>query len=225
MSATAAADPTSPRCSAPAGRPVSAASTRCGGGTYALHVGGVEIAAQATGVAAGAAGSIDAAAIDAALTGNTAATRALASANITFSGHAADGTLVFIERRRQQHRRRRGRHRAVTGGLANGGTANTGFNHHLRQRHHARFRRRPARSPSAAPIRPPRGLGGRHRRRLYRRRLSRPDADAASGTWSSTAATIRCRDHAAINKGISASPPASCRTAVPAPTPPPTTWC
>lgn len=64
-----------------------------GGGTYSLSVGGVEIAKQATGVAGGA--GVTAASIDAALSGNTATARALADANITYTGSAADGTLKF----------------------------------------------------------------------------------------------------------------------------------
>ncbi|MYM68491.1 flagellar filament capping protein FliD [Pseudoduganella sp. FT55W] len=64
-----------------------------GGGTYSLSVGGVEIAVQAAGVAGGS--GITAASLDAALTGNTAVARALADANITVTGTAADGTLQF----------------------------------------------------------------------------------------------------------------------------------
>ncbi|WP_373988492.1 flagellar filament capping protein FliD [Duganella sp. BuS-21] len=64
-----------------------------GGGSYSLSVGGVEIARQETGVAGGA--GVSAAALDAALSGNTAVARALADANITVSGTAADGTLQF----------------------------------------------------------------------------------------------------------------------------------
>jgi len=66
-----------------------------GGGTYSLSVGGVEIAVQAAGVAAGDSGAISAASLDAALTGNTAVARALADANITVSGTAAGGDLQF----------------------------------------------------------------------------------------------------------------------------------
>jgi len=64
-----------------------------GGGTYALSIGGVQIATQAAGVAAGS--GIDAAAIDAALVPGSAVSQALANANITVSGSAADGTLQF----------------------------------------------------------------------------------------------------------------------------------
>ena len=68
-----------------------------GGGTYSLSIGGVQIAAQAAGVAAGGSGGITAASLDAALTGNTSVARALANANITVSGHASDGTLQFTD--------------------------------------------------------------------------------------------------------------------------------
>jgi flagellar hook-associated protein 2 len=66
-----------------------------GGASYTLSVGGVEIAVQAAGVAPGEAGAVSAASIDAALTGNTATTRALANLNITVSGTAAGGDLKF----------------------------------------------------------------------------------------------------------------------------------
>jgi len=62
-------------------------------GTYALTVGGVQIAAQATGVAAGA--GVTAASIDAELAGSNSTTAALAAAGITFTGSAAAGTLQF----------------------------------------------------------------------------------------------------------------------------------
>ena len=62
-----------------------------GGGSYALSVGGVTIASQT-----GAGTPIDAASLDAALTGDTAVTRALAEANITVEGSAVDGTLQFV---------------------------------------------------------------------------------------------------------------------------------
>lgn len=65
-----------------------------GTGTYSLTVGGVEIAAQADGIAAG--GGVTAASIDATLAGNNATTTALAAAGITFTGTAADGTLRFF---------------------------------------------------------------------------------------------------------------------------------
>ncbi|MGV7209059.1 flagellar filament capping protein FliD [Oxalobacteraceae bacterium A2-2] len=95
-----------------------------GGGTYTLTVGGVEIASQAAGVAAGA--GVTAAAIDTALTGNTAVTRALADANITFTGSAADGTLRFSNADGNNITVAEGVSGAVTGGVGNSGTANTG---------------------------------------------------------------------------------------------------
>lgn len=63
-------------------------------GTYSLRVGGVEIAAQATGIAAGA--GVTATSIDSVLAGTNATTTALAAANITFSGTAANGDLQFF---------------------------------------------------------------------------------------------------------------------------------
>lgn len=64
-----------------------------GGGTYSLSVGGVDIGVQAANVAGGA--GITAASLDAALTGDTAISRALADANITVTGTAAGGDLQF----------------------------------------------------------------------------------------------------------------------------------
>ncbi len=57
--------------------------------SYALTVGGVQIASQAGNGAA-----LDAAAVDAALAGGTVSA-ALAAANISFTGNAADGSLQF----------------------------------------------------------------------------------------------------------------------------------
>nr|WP_260108742.1 flagellar filament capping protein FliD [Pseudoduganella violacea] len=62
-------------------------------GTYALTVGGIQIAAQGANVAAGA--GVTAASIDAALAGPGAVATALADANITFTGTAASGDLKF----------------------------------------------------------------------------------------------------------------------------------
>ncbi len=59
-------------------------------GTYALSVNGIEIASQGMG-----AGALDAASIDAVLTGSNSVTAALTAANITFTGSAATGDLVF----------------------------------------------------------------------------------------------------------------------------------
>ncbi|RFP25870.1 flagellar hook protein 2 [Duganella sp. BJB488] len=96
------------------------------GGTYALTVGGVEIAAQATGVAGGGAGGVSAASIDAALTGNTAVTRALADANITVTGTAAAGTLQFTNADGSNIAIAEAVTGSVTGGIGNSGTANIG---------------------------------------------------------------------------------------------------
>ena len=95
-----------------------------GGGTYSLSVGGVEIAAQATGVAGGA--GVTAASIDAALTGNTATARALADANITYTGSAADGTLQFTNADGSNIAIAEAVSDTVTGGIGNSGTANIG---------------------------------------------------------------------------------------------------
>lgn len=63
-------------------------------GTYSLSVGGVELASQASGIAAGA--GVNAASIDATLAGSNATTNALAAASITFTGTAAAGNLQFF---------------------------------------------------------------------------------------------------------------------------------
>jgi len=95
-----------------------------GGGTYSLSVGGVEIAAQASGVAGGA--GVTAAALDAALTGNTAVARALADANITVSGTAAAGDLKFSNADGSNIAVAEAVGGSVTGGIGNSGTANIG---------------------------------------------------------------------------------------------------
>jgi flagellar hook-associated protein 2 len=95
-----------------------------GGGTYSLSVGGVEIAAQAAGVAGGA--GVTAASIDAALTGNTATVRALADANITVTGSAADGTLQFTNADGSNIAIAEAVSGTVTGGIGNSGAANIG---------------------------------------------------------------------------------------------------
>ncbi len=95
-----------------------------GGGTYSLSVGGVEIAAQAAGVAGGA--GVTAASIDAALTGNTATARALADANITYTGSAADGTLQFTNADGSNIAIAEAVSGTVTGGIGNSGAANIG---------------------------------------------------------------------------------------------------
>ncbi|MES2161000.1 MAG: flagellar filament capping protein FliD [Pseudomonadota bacterium] len=95
-----------------------------GGGTYSLSVGGVEIAAQTTGQAAGA--GVTAASIDAALTGNTAVSRALADANITVTGTAAAGTLQFTNADGSNIAIAEAVSGTVTGGIGNSGAANIG---------------------------------------------------------------------------------------------------
>lgn len=95
-----------------------------GGGTYSLSVGGVEIAAQTTGQAAGA--GVTAASIDAALTGNSAVSRALADANITVTGTAAAGTLQFTNADGSNVAIAEAVSGTVTGGIGNSGTANIG---------------------------------------------------------------------------------------------------
>ncbi|UQV48037.1 flagellar filament capping protein FliD [Janthinobacterium lividum] len=62
-------------------------------GTYSLSVGGVEIVTQGNGVAAGS--GITAASLDTTLAGPNAVSNALAAANITVTGKAADGNLQF----------------------------------------------------------------------------------------------------------------------------------
>lgn len=94
------------------------------GATYSLSVGGVEIALQGEGVAAGA--GVTAAAIDTALTGNTATARALADANITYTGSAADGTLQFTNADGSNIAIAEAVSGPVTGGLGNSGAANIG---------------------------------------------------------------------------------------------------
>ncbi|HJV02907.1 MAG TPA: flagellar filament capping protein FliD [Burkholderiaceae bacterium] len=126
VSAKAAATVTSATLFGAAGASSFGAVDTSGGGTYALTVGGVTIASQAAGVAAGAAGSIDAAALDTALTGDTAVTRALADANITVSGTAAAGTLQFTNADGSNINIAEAVSGAVTGGIGNSGTANTG---------------------------------------------------------------------------------------------------
>ncbi|MBA5605547.1 flagellar filament capping protein FliD [Duganella sp. FT3S] len=126
VSAKAAATVTSATLFGAAGASTFGAVDTSGGGTYALTVGGVQVASQAAGVAAGAAGSINAAALDTALTGDTAVTRALADANITVSGSAAAGTLQFTNADGANINVSEAVSGAVTGGIGNSGTANSG---------------------------------------------------------------------------------------------------
>jgi flagellar hook-associated protein 2 len=97
-----------------------------GGGTYSLSIGGVQIASQAAGVAAGA--GIDAAALDAALTPGGSVAQSLANANITVTGSAADGTLQFTNADGANIAISETVTGAVSGGLGkNSATANTGY--------------------------------------------------------------------------------------------------
>jgi flagellar hook-associated protein 2 len=94
------------------------------GATYALSVSGVQIAAQGSDVAAGA--GVSAATIDTALTGNNPTTAALAAANITFSGSAANGTLQFFAADGSNITVSELVTGTVTGGIGNSASANTG---------------------------------------------------------------------------------------------------
>lgn len=95
-----------------------------GGGTYKLSVGGVDLISQATGIASG---GVDAAAIDAVLAGNNSVTQALTNANITVSGTAAAGTLRFSNTDGNNITVSESVTGAVTGGIGNSGTANSGY--------------------------------------------------------------------------------------------------
>lgn len=94
--------------------------------SYALSVGGVQIATQGPGLDS-TSGGVTAASIDATLGGSNATTQALAAAGITFSGKASDGTLKFsaadgVAINVSETASGGG----VTGGLNNSGTANSG---------------------------------------------------------------------------------------------------
>lgn len=95
-----------------------------GGGTYKLSVGGVDLISQATGIASG---GVNAAAIDAVLAGNNSVTQALTNANITVSGTAAAGTLRFSNTDGNNITVSESVTGAVTGGIGNSGTANSGY--------------------------------------------------------------------------------------------------
>ncbi|WP_338849042.1 flagellar filament capping protein FliD [Massilia sp. W12] len=95
-----------------------------GSGTYSLSVGGVEIASQASGVGAGS--GVTAASLDATLAGTNAVTNALAAANITFSGNAADGSLQFFSAEGANLTVAETISGTVTGGIGNSGSANSG---------------------------------------------------------------------------------------------------
>ncbi|MET0266412.1 MAG: flagellar filament capping protein FliD [Duganella sp.] len=98
------------------------------GGTYSLSVGGIEIARQGENVAAGDADAVSAASLDASLTGNTAVARALADANITVTGSAADGTLQFTNADGSNIAISEAVSGDVTGGIGNSGQTNIGSN-------------------------------------------------------------------------------------------------
>ncbi|WP_075792889.1 flagellar filament capping protein FliD [Massilia putida] len=92
--------------------------------SYALTVGGIQIATQGAGVAAGS--GVTPASIDATLGGNNATTQALTAAGITVSGTAAAGTLQFTATNGANINVTETVSGSVTGGLGNSGTANNG---------------------------------------------------------------------------------------------------
>jgi len=94
------------------------------GSSYALSIGGVQIASQGAGVAAGS--GVSAASIDAALTGSTATTVALGEAGITFTGSAANGDLQFFAADGSNIAVTESVTGTVTGGIGNSGAANVG---------------------------------------------------------------------------------------------------
>jgi flagellar hook-associated protein 2 len=95
------------------------------GGTYTLSVGGVDIAVQGANVAGGA--GVTAASLDAALSGDTAISRALADANITVTGTAAGGDLQFSNADGSNVALNETVTGTVTGGIGNtAGAANIG---------------------------------------------------------------------------------------------------
>nr|WP_267876117.1 flagellar filament capping protein FliD [Duganella margarita] len=96
-----------------------------GGGSYTLSVGGVDIAVQGANVAGGA--GVTAASLDAALSGDTAISRALADANITVTGTAAGGDLQFSNADGSNVALSETVTGTVTGGIGNtAGSANIG---------------------------------------------------------------------------------------------------
>ncbi|MYN43174.1 flagellar filament capping protein FliD [Duganella sp. FT109W] len=95
-----------------------------GGGTYSLSVGGVDIAIQGANVAGGA--GVTAASLDAALSGDTAISRALADANITVTGTAAGGDLQFSNADGSNVALTESVTGSVLGGIGNSGSANIG---------------------------------------------------------------------------------------------------
>ncbi|EEF24702.1 conserved hypothetical protein, partial [Ricinus communis] len=95
-----------------------------GGGSYTLSVGGVDIAVQGANVAGGA--GVTAASLDAALSGDTAISRALADANITVTGTAAGGDLQFSNADGSNVQLTETVTGSVSGGIGNSGSANIG---------------------------------------------------------------------------------------------------
>ncbi|MGX9717372.1 flagellar filament capping protein FliD [Janthinobacterium lividum] len=96
-------------------------------GTYALSVGGINIVTQGNGVAAGA--GITGASLDTTLAGPNAISNALADANITVTGKAADGTLQFTRADGTNIQIEEVVTGDVKGGIGHASTAtNTGFN-------------------------------------------------------------------------------------------------
>lgn len=96
-------------------------------GTYTLSVGGINIVTQGNGVAAGA--GITGASLDTTLAGPNAVSNALAEANITVSGKAADGTLQFTRADGSNIQIEEVVTGDVKGGIGHASTAtNTGFN-------------------------------------------------------------------------------------------------
>lgn len=125
VSATAAATVTSATLFGSGGvSSFGAVDTGTGGGSYTLSVGGVNLLSQN----AGTGDTIDAASIDSLLGGSNSVTQALANANITFTGTAAAGDLKFSNADGSNLAVTETVTGAVTGGINNSGTANTGSN-------------------------------------------------------------------------------------------------
>ncbi|HEV7817065.1 MAG TPA: flagellar filament capping protein FliD, partial [Janthinobacterium sp.] len=125
VSATAAPTQTSATLFGSGGASSFGAIDTTGGGSYTLSVGGVAIASQAAGVAGGS--GVTAASLDSILAGKNSVTTALAQANITFTGSAADGTLQFTNSDGSNIGVTEDATGSVTGGLGlAAGTVNTG---------------------------------------------------------------------------------------------------
>jgi flagellar hook-associated protein 2 len=126
VSATAAPTVSSPTLFGSGGTSSFGDVDTSGGGTYALTVGGVQIASQVAGVAGGGSGAVTAASLDSILSGTNSVTTALAQANITFTGSAADGTLQFTDADGSNLTVAENVTGAVTGGTNGAGATNTG---------------------------------------------------------------------------------------------------